>query len=66
MNGNGLYSILKQETEKNKSFIRLRTSGGIKTNDLINSIIHSGNIISFNPALPSMNDIFIRVVEAKN
>jgi hypothetical protein len=25
----------------------------------------SGNIISFNPDLPSMNEIFIRVVESK-
>jgi ABC-type uncharacterized transport system ATPase subunit len=26
----------------------------------------SGSVISFNQVLPSMNDIFIRVVEAKN
>jgi hypothetical protein len=26
----------------------------------------AGTVISFNPALPSMNDIFIRVVETKN
>jgi len=26
----------------------------------------SGNIIAFNPALPSMNDIFIRVVKSKS
>jgi hypothetical protein len=26
--------------------------------------MNSGKLISFNPALPSMNEIFIRVVEA--
>lgn len=66
MNGNGIYSIVSQETENNRSMIRLRTTGQIKPNDLLQSLMHSGNIISFNPALPSMNDIFIRVVETRN
>lgn len=66
MNGNGLYSIIKQESDNNKSLIRLRTAGTVRSNDLLQSLMHSGNIISFNPALPSMNDIFIKVVETKN
>ncbi|MGE5419424.1 MAG: ABC transporter ATP-binding protein [Chloroflexota bacterium] len=66
MNGNGIYGVVSQETENNRSTIRLRTAGPVKPNELLQSLMHSGNIISFNPALPSMNDIFIRVVEAKN
>lgn len=66
MNGNGIYNIVSQETENNRSTIRLRTAGPVKPNELLQTLMHSGNIISFNPALPSMNDIFIRVVEAKN
>ncbi|HEX2969916.1 MAG TPA: ATP-binding cassette domain-containing protein [Bacteroidales bacterium] len=66
MDGNGLYNVIKQESENNKSFIRLRTTDKIKPNELLQSLMHTGNIISFNPALPSMNDIFIRVVESKN
>jgi ABC-2 type transport system ATP-binding protein len=66
MNGNGLYSIVKQESDNNKSIIRLRTAGTVRSNELLQSLIHLGNIISFNPSLPSMNDIFIKVVESKN
>lgn len=63
MNGNGMYTVVNQETEKNRSSIRLRTTGQVNTNELLQSLMKSGNIVSFNPALPSMNEIFIRVVE---
>jgi ABC-2 type transport system ATP-binding protein len=64
--GNGHYSILNQQKENNKSVIRLKTTSDVPTNDILQSLMKSGNIISFNPALPSMNEIFIRVVEARN
>ena len=64
--GNGHYNILKQQNENNKSIIRLKTTSDINTNDILQTVMKSGNIISFNPALPSMNEIFIRVVEARN
>jgi len=64
--GNGNYSILKQHTDNNRSIIRLKTTSEISTNDILQTAIKSGNIISFNPALPSMNEIFIRVVENRN
>ncbi len=64
--GNGHYSILKQHTDTNKSTIRLKTTSDINTNNILKTVMQSGNIISFNPALPSMNEIFIRVIEAGN
>ena len=64
--GNGHYSILKQQKDNNKSIFRLKTTTDINTNEILQTAIKSGNIISFNPALPSMNEIFIRVVEARN
>jgi ABC-2 type transport system ATP-binding protein len=64
--GNGHYNILKQQSEDNRSTVRLKTTSDIKTNDIIQTVMRSGNLISFNPALPSMNEIFIRVVEARN
>jgi ABC-2 type transport system ATP-binding protein len=64
--GNHLFTILKKENENNKSTFRFRTTGNINTNDILMVAVKSGNIISFNPALPSMNEIFIRVVEARN
>jgi ABC-2 type transport system ATP-binding protein len=64
--GNDHYSILKQQKDNNKSIFRLKTTSEINTNDILQTAMKSGNIISFNPALPSMNEIFIRVVETRN
>ena len=64
--GNDHYSILKQQKDNNKSIFRLKTTSEINTNDILQNAMKSGNIISFNPALPSMNEIFIRVVETRN
>ncbi len=64
--GNGHYNVLNQKQENNKSIIRLKTTGTINTNEILQTLMKSGNINSFNPALPSMNEIFIRVIEARN
>jgi ABC-2 type transport system ATP-binding protein len=64
--GNGQFSILNKETENDKSTIRLKTTSRIETNDILQIALKSGKVISFNPALPSMNEIFIRVVENRN
>lgn len=64
--GNGQYKIVMQEKDNNKSLIRLKTEGDVSNNDILQTVMKSGKIISFNPALPSMNEIFIRVVEARN
>ena len=66
IDGNGQYNILNSKFENNKSTIRLKTTGDIKTNDILLTAMKSGNVVSFNPALPSMNEIFIRVVGASN
>jgi ABC-2 type transport system ATP-binding protein len=63
---NGLYSILAKQSESNRHIVRLKTPPAINTNDLLQSLMQSGKIISFNPALPSMNEIFIRVVESRH
>jgi ABC-2 type transport system ATP-binding protein len=64
--GNGKYDILSHQFENDRSTIRLKTTSDIATNEILSNIMNSGSIISFNPALPSMNEIFIRVVEARN
>jgi ABC-2 type transport system ATP-binding protein len=63
---NGHYNILKQQNDVNKSVVRLKTTSDISTNDILQIIMKTGKIISFNPAMPSMNEIFIRVIEARN
>jgi ABC-2 type transport system ATP-binding protein len=62
---NSHYDILHHQHESNKSVMRLKTKDNIPTNDILQIMMKSGKIISFNPALPSMNEIFIRVVEAR-
>jgi len=64
--GNSHYNVLNQIIESNKSIIRLKTTSNIKTNEILQTVMKSGSVISFNPALPSMNEIFIRVVETRN
>ena len=63
---NSHYSILNSQKENNKSIIRLKTKSDVQTNTILQNFMNSGNIISFNPALPSMNEIFIRVIETRN
>jgi ABC-2 type transport system ATP-binding protein len=63
---NGHYNILKQQNDVNKSVFRLKTTSDISTNDILQIIMKTSKIISFNPAMPSMNEIFIRVIEARN
>ncbi len=62
--GNTQYKTLSHNFDDEKSIVRIKTNGDIKTNDIIQTAMRSGKLVSFNPALPSMNEIFIRVVEA--
>jgi ABC-2 type transport system ATP-binding protein len=64
--GNAHFSVLSSSFVKGRSTVRIRTAGTDNTNEIIRSMTSSGTVISFNQVLPSMNDIFIRVVEAKN
>jgi ABC-2 type transport system ATP-binding protein len=64
-NGNNEFEILDKKTENGKSIVRLKTKAGLNTNDILSTAVNSGKVISFNPALPSMNEIFIRVVESR-
>lgn len=58
--------VLNRQDDDNKTMFRFKTTENVSTNDILFSAVKSGNIISFNPALPSMNEIFIRVVESRN
>jgi ABC-2 type transport system ATP-binding protein len=63
---NGHYTIINQQIDNTKSMFRLKTIDNIKNNDILKTAMKSGNVISFNPALPSMNEIFLRVIETRN
>jgi ABC-2 type transport system ATP-binding protein len=64
--GNSHYKILNSTLDNGRTTVRLKTENDLSTNDILNTAARSGKIISFNPALPSMNEIFIRVVENRN
>jgi len=62
--GNRHYDVLKITSENGKTSVRLKTTEDIDINNIVRDMTEKGKILSFNPALPSMNEIFIRVVEA--
>ena len=66
INENSHYTILNTRKENKKSIIRLKTKSDVQTNEILRNFMNAGSIISFNPALPSMNEIFIRVIETRN
>ncbi len=57
-----LFQFLDISTNPESTVAKIKLSENISTNALINNIIQKGEIISFNEIIPSMNDIFIRVV----
>lgn len=64
--GNGFYNVLAHQFDNDKSTVRIKTEVEISSNEILKTVMNAGKIISFNPALPSMNEIFIRVVESRD
>ncbi len=61
---NDHYEVLKSAADNNKTSVRLKTGEETDINKIIRDMTDKGQVLSFNPTLPSMNEIFIRVVEA--
>ena len=60
------YEILHKENLDSGSSMTIKLlDDNVTTNQLINSMLPYGNIISFNEKIPTMNDIFIKLVEGK-
>jgi len=60
LNANAPFEVL---SNKGQNFV-VRIKEGNKPNDVLHYLLqHGGNIHSFNEILPSLNDIFIRLVE---
>ncbi len=60
------YKILEHKKEKNISILKIKLLSEISRNELISKLINFGNIISFNEIIPSMNEIFIKIVGETN
>ncbi len=65
LSSNSAFEVLDNHKEHNDTYLKLQlTDHLISSNDLVKSVLPMGNLISFNEVIPSMNDIFINVVEA--
>lgn len=60
------FKILDQKIEGDKTIVQIEIVQDVVTNDVIQFLMNSGNIISFQPIYPSMNDIFIQAVQEHN
>lgn len=61
------YEIIKHNEENSIHTIHLKLlDKTVSTNDLLKYLLGIGNIISFNELLPSMDEIFIKVVNETN
>ncbi len=65
LDDNNIFSITSKKRENGNLRVAMTASDGVTTNDILGTVARSAMIISFNRSLPSMNDIFIRVVESK-
>lgn len=63
---NSVYEVLSHEEKNDVSKFHLKSSGEKDINHIVGDMLKAGTLLSFNPALPSMNEIFIRVVEANS
>lgn len=63
---NGHFTVLSSTFDEGKSSVLVRAAEPVDNNAILSAMTAAGTVLSFNPALPSMNEIFIRVVETKN
>jgi ABC-2 type transport system ATP-binding protein len=60
------YEVLQEVTKNGNRYLKVKLENEQDTNKLLNSMLPYVHITSFNEIIPSMNDIFIRVVEETN
>lgn len=57
------YEIVDTTMKEEKHFIKVRLLHDLTTNELIKTLLPLGNLVGFRELIPSMNDIFIDVVQ---
>ena len=60
------FDILEHDTNSHLKQLKIRFLNGNSNNDLIKILMNQFEIVSFKETIPSMNDVFIRVVEENN
>jgi ABC-2 type transport system ATP-binding protein len=59
---NGKFSLLKSDTINGNTLLRVKAKTGATSNDILRAAISGHQVIAFREVLPSMNDIFLKVV----
>jgi ABC-2 type transport system ATP-binding protein len=59
----GDFELIEHSTQDNTNFAKIKVNRLLRKNELLYLLIPEIQIISFNELLPSMNEIFIKVVE---
>jgi len=60
------YKIIENKKVNGQTHLTIEIMKDTSTNDVLTILLGAGNIISFNKVIPSMKDIFIKVVEEVN
>jgi ABC-2 type transport system ATP-binding protein len=63
---NGRCKVTRQYDEKGVNFICIKADHSFSGNDLLSQVLPIATVTSFNEIIPTMNEIFINVVEAQN
>jgi ABC-2 type transport system ATP-binding protein len=60
------YQLIEHKKLTENYWIKVKLLNDISSNQLLQTVMPCGNIVSFNEVLPDMNAIFIRVVQEQN
>jgi len=61
-----MYSINDISGINGHTRVSLTLAEGVETNQMLNHVLQAGKLVEFKEIIPSMNDIFIRLVEEEN
>lgn len=62
----GMFEIISNNIENSVPKLQVKVSNPSESNKLLQNIIPHTEVVSFNPVVPSMHDIFIKVVSEYN
>jgi ABC-2 type transport system ATP-binding protein len=63
---NGRCQLVEQYEEREHNYVKIKADKSFTGNDMLNLILPVAAVTSFNEVIPTMNEIFINVVEAQN
>jgi ABC-2 type transport system ATP-binding protein len=63
---NGQCQVVDQYERRTNHYVKIMADKKLSGNDMLNLVLPEASITSFNEIIPTMNEIFIKVVEAQN